>query len=220
MSSPLPRLDPSPLELSEKDLAILLSHGRTRLHAKGDVIYYEGDLPDSLYLVKSGRVNITKASSSGSESLIAFYGPGETFCTASLILAKPFPCMARAATDSTVIYLPASSFRVLFDQMPSFARRLVVEMAPQLCGSHCQCAAGMEKVDKRLALVLLRLDQQFCGETLPFTRQELAEMANTTVETCIRTLSTWKDEGWIAGSRGELRLIDRIALRVLVDDLQ
>jgi CRP-like cAMP-binding protein len=59
---------------------------------------------------------------------------------------------------------------------------------------------------------MLRLDRQFDGGTIPFTRQELAQMVNTTVESCIRTLSSWNKKGWIEGGRGEVLVKDRHAL--------
>ncbi|HXB97105.1 MAG TPA: helix-turn-helix domain-containing protein, partial [bacterium] len=67
-----------------------------------------------------------------------------------------------------------------------------------------------------LATTMLRLDKQFQGKAIPFTRQELAQMVNTTVESCIRTLSTWNKKGWIEGGRGEVLVKDRAALENVI----
>jgi CRP/FNR family transcriptional regulator len=42
------------------------------------------------------------------------------------------------------------------------------------------------------------------GKTLPFTRQELADMTGTTVESAIRTLSKWEKQGVIKSDRGHI----------------
>lgn len=202
-------------ELSNEDLSALAKVGRNLKVAKGEEIFTHGDEPDTLWLVKSGRVHLTKTSSAGAESLVAFYGAGQSFCAAATIINKPLPCSARAATDCELIAVPAAAFKRLFDGLPSFAKRLLTEMAPQFCDAHCDCALNVESVETRLASTLLRLDRQFAGGTIPFTRQELAQMVNTTVESCIRTLSAWSKKGWIEGGRGEIRLKGRSALEAL-----
>jgi CRP/FNR family transcriptional regulator len=199
-------------ELSSEDLANLAKYGRTIQVAKGDEIFSVGDEPDTLWLVKEGRIHLTKTSSAGAESLVAFYGAGQSFCVAATIVGKPFPCSAHAATDSVLLAVPASAFKRLFDQLPAFAKRLLTEMAPQFCDAHCDCALNVESVETRLATTMLRLDRQFDGGSIPFTRQELAQMVNTTVESCIRTLSSWSKKGWIEGGRGEVLVKDRDAL--------
>jgi CRP-like cAMP-binding protein len=199
-------------ELSSEDLASLAKFGRTIQVAKGDEIFSVGDDPDTLWLVKQGRIHLTKSSSAGAESLVAFYGAGQSFCVAASIINKPFPCSAHAATDSVLVAVPASAFKRLFDQLPAFAKRLLTEMAPQFCDAHCDCALNVESVETRLATTMLRLDRQFDGGSIPFTRQELAQMVNTTVESCIRTLSSWSKKGWIEGGRGEVLVKDRDAL--------
>ncbi|MBI2460820.1 MAG: winged helix-turn-helix domain-containing protein, partial [Candidatus Rokubacteria bacterium] len=50
------------------------------------------------------------------------------------------------------------------------------------------------------------------------TRQNLAELAGTTVETTIRVLGRWGREGLIADEEGHLLLRDLPALRALAGD--
>lgn len=198
--------------LSDEDLKSLIGYGVTERYARGETIYMEGDDARSLWWIRSGRVHVTKGSAGGAESLVAFYGPGQTFCVAATLLARPFPCAGRAASDVEIVRIPAERFLELFEKLPGFAKRLLSEMAPQFCDAHCECALNVERLDKRLAYTLLRLDGHFSGGAIPFTRQELAQMVNTTVESCIRKLSAWTKRGWIEGGRGEVRVVDRGAL--------
>ena len=55
------------------------------------------------------------------------------------------------------------------------------------------------------------------GATLPFTRQELSDMAGTTTETTIRILSQWKDRGIISSVRGKVTIADESKLKLLAD---
>jgi len=205
--------------LDEKDLKTLLKYANERKVAKGDAVFQAGDDPDSLWFVKTGRVHVTQTGADGRESMVTFYTPGKTFCMAAMLIDRPYPCTATAGVDSSLLAVPASRFKSLFDKLPDFARRLLVDMAPQFCESHCNCAMSVEAVDKRLAATLLRLDKQFKGGDIPFTRQELAQMVNTTVETCIRVLSDWTKRGVVSGGRGKIRVVKREFLQSLVEDL-
>ncbi|MCB0216567.1 MAG: Crp/Fnr family transcriptional regulator [Caldilineae bacterium] len=209
-------LNPHAFDLSDEDQRALLAFGETQRLAKGQRLYGEGESVSRLWFVRSGRVHLTKLSSSGAESLVAFYGPGQSFCVAAALIGDPFPCSAHAATEVELVSIPAERFLELFETLPGFAKRLLREMAPQFCGAHCDCALSVERVDKRLAITLLRLDEQFQGSAIPFTRLELAQMVNTTVESCIRKLSTWTKAGWLDGGRGEVRVLDRPALETIV----
>ena len=53
------------------------------------------------------------------------------------------------------------------------------------------------------------------GLTLPFTRQELANMAGTTIETAIRVMTRLKDRGIIRSVRGKVIILDKEKLRLL-----
>jgi len=53
------------------------------------------------------------------------------------------------------------------------------------------------------------------GLTIPFTRQEIAEMAGTTTETTIRVISRLKDRGVVSSNRGEITIIDETKLCLL-----
>lgn len=202
--------------LAPEDLRSLLEHGVERRVGKGVPVYRIGDEPHSLWYVVEGRIDTTHRVANGREVTTAFYTPGETFCLAAALIDRPFPCAAVAGIDSTVIEIPASHFKALFDEFPGLARRLVTEMATELCESHCNCALSADAADKRLAAVLLRLDAQFGGGDILFTRKELAQMVGTTTETCIRVLSEWTRQGVIEGNRGQVRLKDREALEAIL----
>jgi len=71
-----------------------------------------------------------------------------------------------------------------------------------------------ERVEQRLARTLLMLSVKL-GSTLPFTRQEIADMAGTTTETAIRLMSNLKDRGIIRSTRGKVVILDETKLKLL-----
>ena len=71
-----------------------------------------------------------------------------------------------------------------------------------------------DSVERRLAQTLLTLSQKF-GPTIPLTKHELAELANTTVETTIRILSQLKKRGVLKSSRGSTTIAKLDQLQAL-----
>ena len=53
------------------------------------------------------------------------------------------------------------------------------------------------------------------GSTLPFTRQEIADMAGTATETAIRVMSRLKAGKIIGSVRGKVIILDETKLKVL-----
>ena len=71
-----------------------------------------------------------------------------------------------------------------------------------------------ERVEQRVASVLVMLSAKL-GSTLPFTRQEIADMVGTTTETAIRVMSQLKSRGIISSVRGKVTILDEQKLRLL-----
>jgi CRP/FNR family transcriptional regulator len=193
-----------PLGAAEKEA--LKQHAVERKVAKGDYIWQAGDSPEAVYLVQEGRAHMVIEGAEGNATLVQFCTKAQTFCPAAAIAGKPYPCSARAATDMVVLAVPRSSFMGLVNKLPDFAKQLLTQLAPQVCASHCVQAQSMAPVKTRLATVLASLNQRFKGAKIPFTRQELANMAGTTVETTIRTLSDWEKDGVIESGRGNIQV--------------
>jgi CRP-like cAMP-binding protein len=83
---------------------------------------------------------------------------------------------------------------------------------------------AVDPVEARLAAALLRLAKREGtrsgkGVTLPFqlTRQSLADMTGTTVETAIRILSRWVRDDMLEDTGGRLVLTDWDALSALAE---
>ena len=53
------------------------------------------------------------------------------------------------------------------------------------------------------------------GPTIPFARQEIADMAGTSTETAIRFMSRLKSEGIIPSTSGKTIILDEPKLRLL-----
>jgi CRP-like cAMP-binding protein len=181
----------------------------------GEFVFWEGDAPGWFYVVAEGKVKVLKHSSSGKEFIIAFFGPGEMFGEVAVFEDRPYPASAQAVAETRVLGIKRETFLAFLAQRPEVALRIIFVLGGRLrdAQGRLKDIAG-ERVEQRVASILLMLASKL-GPNLPFTRQEIADMAGTTIETAIRVMSRLKDGGIIRSARGKTVILDETKLRLL-----
>jgi CRP/FNR family transcriptional regulator len=202
-------------KLSEDELAELANLATERSFTEGEYIFWEGDAPGWFYILAEGQVKALKHSSSGKEFIIAFFGPGEIFGEVAVFENKPYPASAQAVAETRVLGIRREDFLSFLANHPQVALRIINILGGRLreAQSRLRDFAG-ERVEQRLARTLLMLSLKL-GPTLPFTRQEIADMAGTTIETAIRFMSRLREGGIIRSVRGKTIILDETKLRLL-----
>ncbi len=203
--------------LNEEELSGLVDLAVERSFQPDEFIFWEDDEPDYFYVITRGRIKVVKHSSSGKEFIIAFFGPGEMFGEVAVFEGKPYPASAQAISASKVLGIKRQNFLDFLATRPQVALRII-----NILGGRLRDAQGRlkdlagERVEQRLARILLMLASRM-GNTLPFTRQELADMAGMTTETAIRLTSQLRERGIIRSFRGQLIILDEVKLRALAE---
>ncbi len=201
--------------LNEDELAEMSKLAMERSFKAGEFVFWEGDAPDYFYIVVGGRVKVLKYSSLGKEFIIAFFDPGEMFGEVAVFEGKPYPASAQAVADMKVLVIKKEDFLLFLSAHPQVALGIINVLGGRLrdAQGRLKDLAG-ERVEQRLARTLLMLSSKL-GPTLPFTRQEIADMTGTTTETAIRLMSRLKDSRVIRSSRGKITILDETKLRLL-----
>ena len=201
--------------LNDDELGELANIAIERSLTPGEFVFWDGDDPDWFYMVVEGKVKVSKHSSLGKEFTIAFFEPGEMFGEVAVFENKPYPASAHAVTESKVVGIKREDFLSFLANRPQVALRIINVLGGRLrdAQGRLRDLAG-ERVEQRLASVLLMLSAKL-GLTLPFTRQEIADMAGTTTETAIRVMSHLKDRGIIRTVRSKVIILDEQKLRLL-----
>jgi len=203
--------------LNEEELSGLVGLAVERSFQPDEFIFWEDDEPDYFYVIAKGRIKVVKHSSSGKEFIIAFFGPGEMFGEVAVFEGKPYPASAQTISASKVLGIKRQNFLDFLATHPQVALRII-----NILGGRLRDAQGRlkdlagERVEQRLARILLMLASRM-GNTLPFTRQELADMAGMTTETAIRLTSQFRERGIIRSFRGQLIILDEVKLRALAE---
>ena len=194
-------------------------------HRPRDYIFMEGDASRWFYVVKSGHVKIVRSSRTGKDVVLELLGPGEVFGGVAVIEKRPYPAAAQATEATVVLRIPADPMIALAERHPAFIKEMALMIGRRLRAAHDSVKSlAVDPVEARLAAALLRLAEREGtrgkeGMTLPFhlTRQSLADMTGTTVETAIRVLSRWLKNGLLIDEGGRLILADLDGLRELAE---
>jgi len=209
--------------LAAGDRQRLAAAGTVRAFDKGVCLFREGDDSDRLYTIVSGRVKEFKTTARGADLILEIFGPGESVGAEAVYESRPYPASAAALEPATCLLIPRQAFFSLLESSPSMVRGLLTGLTHSLDELTTRVAElSTGHVDARLARFFLKLAETMGQERregifipLALTRQELAEMIGTTIETSIRTMSRWGKQGLVRTEKGGFLLADRAALRAL-----
>ena len=203
-------------------LAALAAHCAVAQATRDSVIFNQDDPADQVWLVHSGQVKIVYQEVDGREIILEMIAPGEAFGGAVLFFPT-HPATAKAMDDSVLVNFSIERYTELLAQHPPLTLKLLRMLgARHRSMINMQILAG-ERVERRMAHILLKLadrvgqaDPDGTLITISLSRQDLADMAGTTLETAIRTLSRFSQQALVKTERGGyLVILDRDQLTAL-----
>nr|MCS5672599.1 cyclic nucleotide-binding domain-containing protein [Acidimicrobiales bacterium] len=111
--------------LDDDALAKVVEAGQDLEFRRGDVLFREGDDPDELFVVVSGRIAIANKSIDGRESMVALMEEGDLFGEMGLFDGRGRSAEARALESSVVTAVPYGPVRSLYQDDPTLLWRVV-----------------------------------------------------------------------------------------------
>lgn len=210
---------PSLNELSASCRSALAAVGRSRSVSKGVEILHAGELSDRFFILLAGRLKALRSLPTG-RGILALFGPGDLVGAVAALSGKACEATLVALVDSRLLEIERAALFTLFKNRPE----LVSELMPLLLRPLVECQSCVVelscfRVETRFAKLMLKLSdsvgQPRAGGTLipiVLSRQELAEMTGTTVETAIRVMSRWRKRGVVDTRPDGFLVCDRAVL--------
>jgi len=191
--------------------------------SKKEVIFSEGDSSDWLYVVIKGKVKITKLSQSGREIILEIITPMDFFGGVAVMRRFPYPANAVAMDDTELLKISRSNLMRILDRFPNLMYCMAMNIGDRIKGSHEKLKnIAVEKVESRIASMLIKLADKIGAKTdgavvidMKLTKQDIAEMVGTTVETSIRTMSKFKKLGIVSEKGRKIAIKDINKLKTL-----
>jgi CRP-like cAMP-binding protein len=201
--------------LDEDELKKIAVLATPRHFKKGEFIILEGDTPPSFSIIQEGRVKVFKQSSSGKDFTVGVFHRGDTFGEVAVFDGKPCSASTQAMDEATILTIPREEFLSFVAQNPTVAIKIIGIIGERVKSAHDRLRdLTSDRVEQRLTKILLMLSSK-CGPSLPFTKQEIADMTGTSMETAIRVMSRLKNSGIIHSTRGKTVILDEDKLQLL-----
>ena len=154
---------------------------------KGEKIFSQGDLADSIFFIQTGRIKITVVSAAGKEAVLAMAGPHDCLGEGALVNQPLRVSTARALEPSTVFRIEKRAMlRSLHEQSELSEKFIGLLLSRNIDLEEDLCDQLFNHSEKRLARVLLKLarlrEHDIAADTsIPVLSHEtLAEMVGTT----------------------------------------
>jgi len=186
----------------------VIEERKARPFKKNQVIYYEGDKGNSLYLLLSGKVKTIKLAEDGRELMTGIYSAEDYLGINAMLSNEEYADTATALEDSLLCLIPKEQLEQLLNLYPEIAREFIKLLANDIREKEEQLLQmAYHSVRKKMAEALLRLQRRE-GTAFGIAREDLAAMAAMATETVSRTLSDFKEEGLIDKKGSTITILD------------
>lgn len=192
----------------------------------GEIIYFESNPANRLYVVADGNVKLMHHTMSGKDIMFDILEQGEFFGSLAYEGNPAYNETAHAHTPVCTLSIEGQDFRQVLNEYPQVALKVVDIMTKRLRSAHEMVGLlSVAPVEQRLAHVLLKLggklgkqDEAGLLIQMPLGRNELAELTGTTAETASRVMSQLQKEGLIRTGRRWVAITDRPGLASLIEN--
>jgi CRP-like cAMP-binding protein len=213
-------------ESREGDGSDLLEKIPTELLDEGDVLYEQGNSPVEFSLVKVGKIEVAKYSPDADKTILGIFGPGEPVGALAVINEFPYPARCTALQDTIVYRFSADLLEEVQQTFPAWFSECVGQTAGRMNNLADRFQSMTTKdVEGRLGQQLYQLVEKYGTEVedgikidTKMTRQMLADMVGCRVESAIRKLSEWEQEGLIKTDQSIITVTDPPRLHSLVSE--
>lgn len=229
MTSPVEEVDallaatPVFRKLAPPDRLTVARAASIKRYSKGATIFEQDAPSDAFYTIASGRVKIFKMLPSGKDLILEVFGAGDPLGAVAAYDGRPFPASAVALEDTTCVTIPRPVFFRLLEEHPSLVRGLLLGMTLRLVELTNRLAQlSGTRIEPRFARLFLKLSGEMGREErggtfipLALSRQELADMTGTTIETAIRIMSRWGKQEVVTTDKDGFVILDGKTLEAI-----
>ena len=203
--------------MNAEDLEELLASSEVvlRTYPKGAIIFHDGDMPRSLYILLAGEVHILKDTFSGRQIFISEIDhPGDMFGEVYEILRRPYDMYVRAMTKVTLLEVSSDLFTLDLSERPRRSARIVQQNLMRIFAAK---AYGMHTKLKILASGTLREKivrylyphvDETGRVTLTASREFIAAYLAVSRPSLSRELSAMQREGILSAAGRSIRILD------------
>ncbi len=204
--------------LTPETLAPLAANIRMVDLYEGEILFNQGDIAKTLYLIEEGKIQIIREYDSKEEIVLATLGPGEVVGDLSMIVGEPRTARVVATEPTQLLALDRDTFFTTIGANPDMAVDVLIQLGLRLQAANLRIRElAATQPAARLASVILLLAEHD-GKirtglvTGSFHAHRVARAAGIDTDSLKNILHEWSEEGFIGLDSRRLLLHDPSAL--------
>ena len=204
----------------------IAARSRTRHLHRDEIVFIAGQPAEYVHFLVEGHIKVVHETADGQEIILRVIQPGAIFGGSGGWGDAVYPATGITIEASIELQVRSSDFTDLITQHPAFSLSIISELGRRLRETEARISElQAERVERRIARVLLRLANKTGKRTeegieigLPLSRQDLAELAGTTLSTVSRVVRAWHRDGLVIARREQIILTRAHELVMIADD--
>ena len=207
----------------KNELSNLAEDRNINKYKKKQIIYAEGNHPNKLYYVVSGKVKAFKANNDGKELVTELYSQGDFFGYIAMLEETVYRDTTETMEDTSLAIIPKDDFDELLNNNAHVARKFIQLLAKNISEKEEHLLGiAYNSLRKKVAEALMLLQKKYKEEgidnfEIAISRECLASIAGTATESLIRTLSDFRTEKLIDIKEGNIIILNEEKLAHLLN---
>jgi CheY-like chemotaxis protein len=205
----------------DQELKRLLESREVRSYKRKSEIFREGDYPLYLFCIIKGKIKTFKTNDDGKDLIINIYDKNDYLGYVDLLQENNYTESAAAMEDCEICLIPKNEFYILVHKNRHVAQKFIQLLSNNVKTNEEQLLKlAYNSVRKRISEALIKFHNHLvkegtAGHNMKISREDLSNVAGTSLETAIRTLSDFKDEKLIEIESGKIKILNLEKLKRL-----
>ncbi|MDS1002344.1 Crp/Fnr family transcriptional regulator [Clostridium sporogenes] len=206
--------------LNDEELLEVVKTINHKEYNRGDIIFTEGNMANTLYFINEGNIKLYKYTKDGKEQILHVLSEGEFFGELDLIKPSKYGFNSKAIVNSKICTLTKDEMKDIIMRKPEIGIKVLETVGERVSKiENLVQNLATNDVDSRLAYLLIDLMERY-GEIIeknisiksPLSREDMANYIGVTRETISRKLKKFEDEKLIkiAGKRNIIILDEEV----------
>lgn len=214
-------------ETTRNDLLKLIDGGRVLVHHHRQTFVEMGDQADVFGIVLEGAYKLLKPTPRGDDFIVYFATPGDA--VGALLMGQGpnvrYPISVRSLGFSRMIAIPKATFKNHWKSNASMLLRINSLLFTRLGFLQDEKVLTRAPLFQRIAWFLVKmLERNIDGDVpvipVPLTRQEIADHLGVSVESVIRIMSQWTQQGILKSYEGQLQIVRLDSLVEIIKEIE
>ena len=208
-------------DVDGEDLSALDELKVCKFYEKGDYLFQEGEDPNGIYCLRSGKIKVSKIGADGKEQITHLVHAGQTLGHRALFADEQYSGSAVALDKVHVCYIPKKSLEDIARHNPTIVWSVAKLLAIELREAESRMThLAQDSVRSRVIEALKSLVDTYGytrdGMTINavIKRQEIADIAGSTRESITRILYTLQTENLVHLSGKKISILDKSVFNV------